>query len=247
MILCTAISLLCIFYYLVIVLYAGITADFAWIWITGGIWFGTYAILLWFGREMALPLINTCKNIFLVLTITGLIGLFGLSLIVRKGMITAPKEKLDYVIVLGAQVKKDRPSKALMKRLQKALEFYKENPDVLLILSGGMGDGEDITEAECMRRYLVQNGVDEKHLILEENSTTTKENLIFSDRITGCAEHKTAIVSNDFHIARSILLAEKLGYLEVTGLPAESDFIMQLHYIIREDFALIKEKLWGNI
>ena len=73
------------------------------------------------------------------------------------------------------------------------------------------------------------------------------ENLKFSDEMTGCKEKKTGILSNDFHVYRAVRLAKKLGYVSPEGIAAQSDPFMELHYIVREIFALVKEQLKGNI
>ena len=131
-------------------------------------------------------------------------------------------------------------------------DYLKENPRTLAVLSGGRGDGEDITEAECMRRYLTAHGVGEERLILEDRSTTTLENLLFSRekiaQINGDGWHqKTGLLSNNFHIFRARLLAQKCGYTDVQGVPAKSDWRLQVHYLVREFFALGKEKISGHI
>ena len=98
-----------------------------------------------------------------------------------------------------------------------------------------------------MKRYLVKNGISSDRLILEEKSTDTRENLKFSDEMTGCKEKKTGILSNDFHVYRAVRLAKKMGYTSPEGIAAQSDPFMEPHYIVREIFALIKEQLKGNI
>ena len=152
-----------------------------------------------------------------------------------------------YVVVLGAHVKGDVPSKALELRLKAALKYARENEDTTLILSGGQGFGEDITEAKCMENYLTAHGISQERLVLEEKSTSTKENLKFSDELTGCSKKNTGILSNNFHVYRAVKLAEKLGYKHPYGIAAVSDPIMQVHYVVREVAALVKEKLRGNI
>lgn len=98
-----------------------------------------------------------------------------------------------------------------------------------------------------MKRYLTENGISEGRLILEEQSTDTRENLKFSDEMTGCKEKKTGILSNDFHVYRAVRLAKKLGYVSPMGIAAPSDPFMEPHYVVREIFALVKEQLKGNI
>lgn len=161
------------------------------------------------------------------------------------------KERAEYVAGQGAEVyvriHANGAESSLELRLKAALKYARENEDTTLILSGGQGFGEDITEAKCMENYLTAHGISQERLVLEEKSTSTKENLKFSDELTGCSKKNTGILSNNFHVYRAVKLAEKLGYKHPYGIAAVSDPIMQVHYVVREVAALVKEKLRGNI
>lgn len=169
-------------------------------------------------------------------------------------MHTVPQENLDYVIVLGAQVRGTSPSLSLKKRLERAAEYAEENPGTIFILSGGQGPDEGISEAECMYQYLVTAGVPEDRLIKEDASTSTRENLTFSaEIIRGLAKDEeqsvpdtdadagisVAILSNNFHIYRALLLAEQIGFTNASGIPADSVWFMQPHNILREICAVL--------
>lgn len=240
-------GILCILYYMVILVYAGSRADFAWIWLLGCAFFvGLGAV---FFQERAHPgwLPGFVRLPFFAAFGMGVFIFFVLGAQVIGGMFAKEEEGLEYVIVLGAQVKGKVPSRALKKRLDKAVDYGKKNPDTRFILSGGRGPGEEITEARCMYDYMTGQGIGGFRLILEEGSATTKENLIYSHELTGCREKKVGILSNNFHIKRALLLAKKQGYQQVYGVPAPSDMVMQAHYVVREIFALLKERAVGNI
>ncbi len=236
--LCAAGAVLCLLYYLVIVLYAGITADFAWIWIffallLTGLWqilriAGAHPdrIPAWLLRT-GLALLAAGAAVFLIQAAQ-----------VAGGMLRKAEPDLDYVIVLGAQVKGETPSRALRKRIDRAYEYAVQNPRTRLILSGGQGSGEEITEAECMRRCLEEMGISPDRLLPEDRSTTTKENLEFSRELYHPENARTGVLSNNFHICRALILAREAGYTKVSGIPAHSDPWMQPHYIVREVFAL---------
>ena len=168
-------------------------------------------------------------------------------------MCQKPEAGLDYVIVLGAQVKGKEPSKALRLRLKRAEIYLKENPDTRAVLSGGQGDGEEITEAECMYRYLLEAGIEKERILLEDRSTTTMENLKFSAQVitedgkTDAFQRKIGILSNNFHVYRAMRLGAHMGYENICPIAAESDWQLQIHYLVREFFAFIKEKISGNI
>ena len=195
-----------------------------------------------------------------ILSVVLAVGILSFSVTEGKiihGMTSEPEEELDYLIVLGAQVKKTVPSKALGLRLQKACEYLKEHSQTKAVLSGGQGSGEEIAEAECMYRYLTEHGIPEERLLKEECSTTPRENLMYSARVLADSRQevttetvlgsKIGLVSNNFHIYRALLLAEKFGYRKVYGVPAASDWKLQIHYMVREYFAVLKAKIRGDI
>lgn len=254
-------SIACFGYYAVIALYAGPTADFSWFWIALG---AGFLFLYLSGRGDVLPAaaggrdslqtggqVHSAVSVlrvllrYLILAVQCLIAV--LSIPVFSNMNLPDPSACPYVIVLGAQVKGTQPSRALRKRLDKALAYAEEHPETVLVLSGGQGPNEDISEAECMHAYLKATGLDEGRMVLEDRSTSTKENLVFSDEKTGCGSGRCGILSNDFHVCRALLLAKKCGYADACGIDAPSDPVMQLHYIVRETAALTAEKLKGEI
>ena len=238
---------LCMIYYIVIVLYAGFSASFAWFWpllavilLAGGFLPGVFAAD-GAGRTSAVGV-----GVLVLLAAGAALFVYGLCLIV-SGMRSKGEKDLDYVIVLGAQVKGDRPSLSLKKRLEAALSYAEVSPDTKLVLSGGQGPGEDVTEAACMQEWLLSHGVSAERLLLEERSTSTAENLLFCDELTGCKNARTGIITNDFHVYRALRLAGRQGYTDVCGIAAGGAPIMEVHFLVREVFALWKEKLTGNI
>lgn len=249
----TGIGVVC-FLYLLILLAKGV--DFAIIWLpvslvffaVGG--YGQYRLRHPQGFRLPAPFL-TAAGVLLAFALAVFLVVEGLIL---KEMLTKPQADAEVLIVLGAQVKGKEPSRALLRRLEAAERYLAENPRTVAVLSGGKGDGEDITEAECMYRYLTGQGIDASRLILEDRSASTAENLTFSaEKI---AEHfgkeegmsqKTGLLSNNFHVYRARLLAEKMGYTEVYSVPAASDWRLQVHYLVREFFALCKEKATGRI
>lgn len=242
-------GILCVGYYIASVIYAGFGASFIWIWLFGGlalmIFGGTLQYCRKQGVSLQIPFPFKCILgtalaclMFLFLVMEGLIF---------SGMCQKGTPGLDYIIVLGCQVKGERPSKALSERLETALTYLEENPDTKAVLSGGQGKGEDITEAECMRRYLEAAGIDGERLILEDTSTTTVENLVNSQSYLNEATDTVGIVTNNFHVYRSVRIARKAGYVQVCGIAAPSRTVLQPHYLVREFLALTKELLQKNI
>ncbi len=143
-----------------------------------------------------------------------------------------------YAIVLGAGVNGTVPSLSLSKRLEAALAFAQDEPEAVLILSGGQGPGEDVSEAQCMFDWLTARGVDPERLKLEERSTDTRENLTFSREILkdlGAENARVCLITAGYHLARAGLMAEDLGYTEVVPLAAPAAYpFLELNYYLRE-------------
>ncbi len=150
-----------------------------------------------------------------------------------------PPKNADYLIILGAKVNGEIPSLALQYRIDAAAEYAKANKNTILIVSGGQGPGEDITEAEAMRRVLVDRGIQESRIFLEDNSTSTYENIKFSKRFIPENARFGIVVTNDYHLYRSVQLASDAD-LKVEGLPAKTPSVTLLKAYGREYLSVTK-------
>ena len=157
------------------------------------------------------------------------------------------RSDLDYIIVLGAHVNGTKLTLALLERVRRALLYLEENPGTKAVLSGGRGDGERISEAEAMYRYLTEHGISPERLIKEEWSTNTKENLDFSLRLIGSTDYSIGIVTNNFHVFRGVAIGKKCGCQKIYPLPSRSCSWRLLIYIPREILAILKDKIVGNL
>jgi uncharacterized SAM-binding protein YcdF (DUF218 family) len=128
------------------------------------------------------------------------------------------------LIVLGGGLRGDRLTIPLEQRLIKALEYHRRNPGALIVVSGGQGPGEDVTEASAMAAYLEANGVPRDIIVLEDKSTSTEENFLFSkivlDERLG-EGFSVVFVTNRFHLFRASKSAAKAG-LDAQSLAAPS-------------------------
>ena len=148
----------------------------------------------------------------------------------------------DYVIVLGAGVNGTVPSLILSERINRAYDYLTENPDVICIVSGGQGSGEDITEAKCMYNSLVAKGISPSRIWQEDKATSTRENIRFSleliEEKTGARPGQAAIISNEFHLFRAGLFAGEQD-LTMVGVPARTTwFSLRANYFLREIVAV---------
>lgn len=147
-------------------------------------------------------------------------------------------------IVLGCRVYGERPSLMLTERMDAAILYLNENPDAVCIASGGQGTDEDISEAECIYRYLVENGIDAARIYIEDKSTSTRENLAFSYVIIkeNALPEEIAIVTNEFHEYRAGIIADRLG-LSYGAVSAKTAMWLLPTYYARELFGVLYEWL----
>ena len=266
-------GVLCVAYFIVIVVYAGIGTSFAFIWL----FFAALLLFLVYGRwyySRNMDRIPRWVPVSVVTTcVAGVVALAVLCVLVFLGAASSDKKNLDYVIVLGARVKEHTVSNSLKKRLDKAIEYAEENPDTILVLSGGRGPGEDVSEAEVMRQYLEYNGVRPEQLLIEDRSVSTVENIAYSKVVI--EEHRNrdkkepvpltrrttsvpyaiapdkpleiGVLTSNFHIYRARLTAEKWGIENVYGISADSDPVLFIHLCVRECASIVKDRLMGNM
>lgn len=154
----------------------------------------------------------------------------------------------DAVIVLGAGLRGDRPSLTLRNRLDCAVGYYENNPDCVIVVTGGQGQGEDITEALAMERYLVEHGVPAYKIIKEELSTSTYENFRNAKELLDSRlgeDYSITLITNDFHVLRAVSTAEKVGFDSPAHLHSSTPIYTALPSILRECLATLKYILIG--
>lgn len=152
--------------------------------------------------------------------------------------------KVTTVVVLGCQVHPWGPSMMLEERLVAAHKFLTENEDVKCILSGGQGEDEVISEAQCMYNWLTERGIEKNRLYIEDKSTSTRENLAFSKEIIEKEGLNPAVtvVTNGFHQYRAKKIAESLG-IESYCVSGRTFKTMLPTYYVREIGGILYEML----
>ncbi len=144
----------------------------------------------------------------------------------------------QYIVVLGAKVNGTNPSLSLSDRIAKAHQYLLAHPDAIAILSGGQGNDEEISEAECMYRNLTGKGIEPNRLWLEDKATSTWENLTFSldliEQKTGTRPTQIGLISSEYHLFRAGLFAKDCG-VEAVGIPARTSWTsLKINYFARE-------------
>ena len=151
------------------------------------------------------------------------------------------------MVILGCQVKPWGPSVLLQDRLDKALDYLEDHPDLIIVVSGGQGPDEPVSEARCMYDYLTEHGVDGAQILMEDQSHNTVENLRYTMELLADEGYDTTadmvVVSNGFHLTRVRMLWSRVcgGDYNLSTLAAPSSHVpSRLKMYIREPLALVK-------
>lgn len=243
-IICVLCSLFCFGYcFLVCSIRTG--TRFYLIWGLGGVFFLGLFFFLHFGIWLKLPLI--LRKMILAVSVLLILLFLVVEGCILSGFRAKADAGLDYLIVLGAQVKENGPSAALKFRLDAAYEYLVENENTLCIVSGGQGANEPCSEAQGMYDYLTGLGIAPGRILLEEQSTDTSENIAFSAELLDIEQDKVGIVTNNFHVFRGVHLAKHFGFKNVSGIAARSNVYFQLNNMLREFFGIVKDVICGNL
>lgn len=155
------------------------------------------------------------------------------------------KRDFDYVIIHGAGlINGSKVSRLLADRLDKAIEIYHKDPTPpMMIPSGGKGNDESMSEAEAMADYLLEHGVKKEHILMEDQSTTTYENLVNSKKLIESREGRkyTLLVTSNYHVYRALRYCRKIG-LKCTGVGSRVALYYWPSALIREFIAIHAEK-----
>lgn len=207
------------------------------------------SVLLGIGvRKFLGPGTPLFPNPIILLFFKSLIGIAGIwaSVVMLLIVFSWPSAGMgspEWMLVLGAGLRGDQLSLTLMERLDTAAVYWRQHPEVKVVVSGGQGPHELISEAEAMYLYLEQAGIPRTQLYQEDNSTSTWENIGFSKTIIDKAGRDQSkplvIVSNRYHLFRAIRIARVQGITAV-GVPAPTPGGVLLASYMRETLAVTK-------
>lgn len=161
-----------------------------------------------------------------------------------KAILNTPSEPRPAVL-LGCKVRGTQPSLMLGRRLDAAFEYLEAFPDTVIVVSGGQGPGEDISEALCMKNNLVGRGISEERIIMEDRSSDTAENMKFSKELLDdiSAGNEVVIITDSFHQYRASLIAGKNG-LSAQSVCANTPYYLLPTYWVREWFGVIEQLIF---
>lgn len=215
------------------------------VWAAGGVFLLVLAYLMRSGLWDRIPIM--LRRIFGISVLAGSLLFIIVECCIISRFHDQGRENLDYIIVLGAQMKPAGPSAVLKFRLDAAYDYLTDNADTICILSGGQGSNEPCSEAEGMYRYLTDRGIAPERLMIEDRSTDTSENIAYSMALIGRKDVSVGIVTNNFHVFRGVRLAKAAGFTDVCGISARSNVYFQLNNMVREFFGIMKDLVCGNL
>ena len=195
----------CIVFFFVISLFSRFGLSIAWVWPAAGAALIAAALL----TRIDLP--PWLRYAWRALLISGFALLMALEGLVISGMNATAPPGMDYLIVLGASVYQDGPSPGLTRRINAVMKCLDDHPDAVIIASGGQGRDEPVSEAQCIRDELVKRGVNPARIVLEDQSTNTRENIANSLALMARPDAQVGIVTNNYHIWRALRLARRAG------------------------------------
>lgn len=232
----TVLAVLCVVYS-GMVLATGSGTSFFLVWIGLAVLFFLFGYSIWKSFWKKVP--RLVKGICIAVVAVGFTAFFIVEGCIISQMHEKGKAGLDYIIVLGAQVRESGPSAALKYRLDEAVEYLEDNPKTICIVSGGQGANEPYSEAEGMAQYLKEQGIDASRILLEDKSLNTEQNMEYSRALIKDGA-SVGIITNDFHLFRAKQIARKYGLDNVCGIAAKSTPVYLPNNMLREFLAEIK-------
>lgn len=176
--------------------------------------------------------------IFFFIGLTTALTMFGFLV---SAQFNTPIGKEGTVVVLGSQVRGDHPSQSLASRINAAYDYLVAHPQTVCIATGGKAEGENITEAECIKNELVKKGIDSERIICENEAVDTDTNLEYSAKIIEerGLDKNIVIVTESYHQMRGALYAKRFG-LNPTAVSSHTPFALQCSAWVREMIGLVK-------
>lgn len=214
---------------------------------------GAAAVVLLVTLSVLLP--PMLSRILLTLLAVGILALLLLFAALEIHIVQRSESHImgepETMVVLGANLWDHKPSPILQNRLNAAADYWKEHPQMDIIVTGGMGDDEPCSEASAMAEALEGLGVSPDHIILEEEAANTMQNLMFSKNLlqeAGRSTENLLVVTSASHLARTELLAKRNGLtISTLSAPVPGDNVYRVYFALREGAALVKSFLFDRL
>ena len=222
----------CLLYFIYLAVFKGFDDIIVFFWPIAVAVFGTSGVI----GLLSLKKGKLLKAISLILVgvILGFVisfSVFAINLSVIAG--EKPPENAECIIVLGAAVHGNVPSRALKQRIDAAYSYLAENPDTVAVCTGGLGPDDAVSEGGCIARELEKMGISKERLFVEDKSESTRENFQFAFEVLGHEPENVVIVSNGFHLRRARLILNESYSGKIYTLAAKTDIFI-IHYTVRE-------------
>ncbi len=189
------------------------------------------------------------RNVALVCLALLIVSFVGVESLILTQTRSQQEVEADYLVILGAAVKGETVSLTLKQRLDKGADYLNRYPDAKVVVTGGQGFGEAISEAEAMKRYLLTKGIEPARIVTEDQATSTMENFEYTRRLLDNSgngdSRKIMIVTSDYHMLRSKMLARRNGF-EPYGITCGTPKSVWVNSYAREYFAMIKSYLFDR-
>lgn len=203
-----------------------------------------------FTSELLLLICGICLLIVAYLECI-LLGTIIISIISAKHK---PKKEKDYIIILGCMVNKDGSLPNLLKsRVDRAIWFAnrqkeKFGKDIIFVPSGGQGSDEPMSEGDAMKKYLIEQGIDKKNILVENKSTTTNQNIKYSVKLIKekNKDARIAFSTTNYHVFRAGYIASK-QHIYIEGIGAKTKIYFWINAFIREFVATLVNERKTNI
>lgn len=236
-------TVICLLYSAMVYMVGSGTFSFT-IWLVGSAFFALCFYLAGKGRWKRVPKGLKCGA---AAVITAVVAVFLVCFIaIFSHFFDEGEAGLDYIIVLGAQMRQSGPSVVYRYRLEKAESYLIENEDTVCITTGAQGSNEAISEGAGGRDYLIAKGIKADRIIAEEQSLDTDDNItnalaIIEEREGSTDGMRIGIVTNGFHVFRGVHIAQKLTTAEVYGIAAYMEPQYVPNNVVRECFGILRD------
>lgn len=241
-------AILCFLYWLILLVYSGLYVGFMMFWLIAAIGFGAFSVWKWIQehRKIQIPIPLWIKVPIYTTALFVLVGFIISEVFILSSMIETTPKSLNYLIVLGNHEYGEDKDEIVTERLDKAVEYLKENNNTMVIVSGGLRSDNYIAQAKVMYDYLVLQGISSSRIIMERRSENMAQSIYYS-RLLIEENSSVAIVTSNYNSYRAVGMAKAAGMEPVYGMPAQTDWILLPDMMMREFFMVFIEKIRGNL